>query len=549
MSEKVKQPASGKTKSIIGGMTVLGLSGLICKLVGVLFSIPLQWMIGLEGLGVYNAVFPTYNLLLTISSAGLPVAVSRLVAQSLAKDDPRNARQVFRTALLLLTILGCIATIIIFACSGLLSDSVVKLDESRLGFQAIAPCVAMVCMLSAFRGFMQGQQNMTPTAISQLIEQVGKVAIALPLAYAGKVIGAENGMSAAYGAAGALLGTTLVEAVALLYMVLLYLRKRNDFSRLEQDPEREAEEPRAIARQLMYISIPITIGACIVPLSQFIDSAMLMERLQIFGETYERAKSLYGLFTGTVIRLINIPTALALAVSMSLVPAISSAKALDDFETINRQSDLGLRFAFLIGFPCSIGMSVLAEPMMHFFYGETMESEYLRLGGELLAVSSLTIVLFTVVQATSSILQGLGKQRIPMYTLVAGVICKILLNYVLIAGVSVNVFNWFTLSIPGIGIHGAPIASLVCYTVSMVPNLYYVMKYGKVKFNLMGWIVRPAAATAAMGVVVWLMREALPTGRLMTLLEIAVGVAVYAGAALACKAITKDDLRAFRRRK
>lgn len=533
MSEKMKA-TSGKTKSIIGGMTVLGLAGVICKLVGVLFSIPLQWMIGLEGLGIYNAVFPTYNLLLTISSAGLPVAVSRLVARSLAKDDPRSAKKVFRTALLLLTVLGCIATIIILGGSGMLAQRV-KIPESQLGFQLIAPCVALVCVLSSFRGFMQGQQNMTPTAISQLIEQVGKVGIALPLAHLGSVYGAESGMSAAYGAAGALLGTTIAEAAALVYMLLLYLRNRSRFNALPQHAA-EDETGGSVMKQLLAISIPITIGACIVPLSQWIDSAMLMDRLQAAGNAYDAAKQLYGLFTGTVIRIINIPTALALAVSMSLVPAISSAKALNDDETVRRQSELGLRFAFLIGFPCSIGMSVLAEPIMRFFYENTMEEAYLITGGQLLAVSSMTIVLFTVVQATSSILQGLGKQRIPMYTLVAGVVCKVILNYVLVG-------------IPGIGIHGAPIASLVCYTVSLVPNLYYVLKYGKVRFNLMGWLVRPGIAAAAMGLAVWLLRLILPSHRLLTLLEVAVGVAVYAAAALAIKAVTKDDLRAFRRRK
>ncbi|MBQ3484554.1 MAG: polysaccharide biosynthesis protein [Clostridia bacterium] len=533
MSEKMKA-TSGKTKSIIGGMTVLGLAGVICKLVGVLFSIPLQWMIGLEGLGVYNAVFPTYNLLLTISSAGLPVAVSRLVARSLAKDDPRSAKKVFRTALLLLTVLGCIATIIILGGSGMLAQRV-KIPESQLGFQLIAPCVALVCVLSSFRGFMQGQQNMTPTAISQLIEQVGKVGIALPLAHLGSVYGAKSGMSAAYGAAGALLGTTIAEAAALVYMLLLYLRNRSRFNALPQHAA-EDETGGSVMKQLLAISIPITIGACIVPLSQWIDSAMLMDRLQAAGNAYDAAKQLYGLFTGTVIRIINIPTALALAVSMSLVPAISSAKALNDDETVRRQSDLGLRFAFLIGFPCSVGMSVLAEPIMRFFYENTMEEAYLITGGQLLAVSSMTIVLFTVVQATSSILQGLGKQRIPMYTLVAGVVCKVILNYVLVG-------------IPGIGIHGAPIASLVCYTVSLVPNLYYVLKYGKVRFNLMGWLVRPGIAAAAMGLAVWLLRLILPSHRLLTLLEVAVGVAVYAAAALAIKAVTKEDLRAFRRRK
>lgn len=520
---------TNKSKSIIGGMTVLGLAGVICKLVGVLYSIPLTWMIGTQGLGVYNAVFPAYNLLLTISSAGLPVAVSRLVARSLAKDDPSSARNVFKTALILLTAVGSVATIIMLAGSNLLA---VASDQptSRVGFQVIAPCVLLVCMLSAFRGFMQGQQNMTPTAISQLIEQVGKVFLALPMAYFGSKIGIE------YGAAGALLGTTIVEGIALLYMIILYFRRKAAFASLPQLANELPESRSSIAKQLMGISLPITIGACIVPLSQYIDSTMLVGRLMSTGMDAGKAASVYGLFSGTVIRIINIPTALALAVSMSLVPAISSAKAIEDHRQIVRQTDLGMRFAFLIGLPCSIGMSVLAEPLMRFFYEGSIVEEELILGGELLTMSGLTIILFTVVQATTSVLQGLGKQRIPMYTLVAGVVCKIVLNYVLIA-------------IPEINIHGAPIASLVCYTVSMVPNLYYMLKYTKSKMNWMGWIVRPGIATAAMGVVVFAMRELLPGGRLMLLVDVAVGVVVFAVAALAIKAITKEDLRAFRRRK
>lgn len=520
---------TNKSKSIIGGMTVLGLTGVICKLVGVLYSIPLTWMIGTQGLGVYNAVFPAYNLMLTISSAGLPVAVSRLVARSLAKDDPSSAKNVFKTALILLTAVGSVATIIMLAGSNLLA---VASDQptSRIGFQVIAPCVLLVCMLSAFRGFMQGQQNMTPTAISQLIEQVGKVFLALPMAYFGSKIGIE------YGAAGALLGTTIVEGIALLYMIILYFRRKAAFASLPQLANELPESRSSIAKQLMGISLPITIGACIVPLSQYIDSTMLVGRLMSTGMEAGKAASVYGLFSGTVIRIINIPTALALAVSMSLVPAISSAKAIEDHRQIVRQTDLGMRFAFLIGLPCSIGMSVLAEPLMRFFYEGSIVEEELILGGELLTMSGLTIILFTVVQATTSVLQGLGKQRIPMYTLVAGVVCKIVLNYVLIA-------------IPEINIHGAPIASLVCYTVSMVPNLYYMLKYTKSKMNWMGWIVRPGIATAAMGVVVFAMRELLPGGRLMLLVDVAVGVVVFAVAALAIKAITKEDLRAFRRRK
>ena len=520
---------TNKSKSIIGGMTVLGFAGVICKLVGVLYSIPLTWMIGTSGLGVYNAVFPAYNLLLTISSAGLPVAVSRLVARGLAKDDPRSAKHVFKTALLLLLLLGSVATILMIAGIDVFVTASDQ-PESRLGFLVIAPCVAIVCVLSAFRGFMQGQQNMTPTAISQLIEQVGKVFLALPMAYFGSQRGIE------YGAAGALLGTTIVEGIALLYMVILYFRRSAAFAAIPQLCEEPPAASSYVAKQLMTISIPITIGACIVPLSQYIDSTMLVGRLMSTGMEAGMASSVYGLFSGTVIRIINIPTALALAVSMSLVPAISSAKAVEDNDAVIRQTDLGMRFAFLIGLPCSIGMSVLSEPLMRFFYQGSIAEEQLILGGELLAMSGLTIILFTVVQATTSVLQGLGKQRIPMYTLLAGVICKIVLNYVLIGT-------------PGIGIHGAPIASLVCYTVSMVPNLYYVLKYTKSRMNWMGWIVRPGIATAAMGIAVFALRELLPFGRLLLLIEVAVGVVVFAVAALGVKAITKEDLRAFRRGK
>ena len=518
-----------QAKSLVGGMTVLGLTGIICKLVGVLYSIPLTWMIGTSGLGVYNAVFPAYNLLLTISSAGLPVAVSRLVARGLAKDDPRSAKHVFKTALLLLLLLGSVATILMIAGIDVFVTASDQ-PESRLGFLVIAPCVAIVCVLSAFRGFIQGQQNMTPTAVSQLIEQVGKVFLALPMAYFGSQRGIE------YGAAGALLGTTIVEGIALLYMVILYFRRSAAFAAIPQLCEEPPAASSYVAKQLMTISIPITIGACIVPLSQYIDSTMLVGRLMSTGMEAGMASSVYGLFSGTVIRIINIPTALALAVSMSLVPAISSAKAVEDNDAVIRQTDLGMRFAFLIGLPCSIGMSVLSEPLMRFFYQGSIAEEQLILGGELLAMSGLTIILFTVVQATTSVLQGLGKQRIPMYTLLAGVICKIVLNYVLIGT-------------PGIGIHGAPIASLVCYTVSMVPNLYYVLKYTKSRMNWMGWIVRPGIATAAMGIAVFALRELLPFGRLLLLIEVAVGVVVFAVAALGVKAITKEDLRAFRRGK
>ena len=157
-----------QTKSMIGSMTVLGVAGIACKLIGVLFSVPLTWIIGARGLSVFQGVFPTYNLLLTISSAGLPVAVSRMVSQCVARDDPHGAKKVLRAALYLLAALGAVCTLIMLAGNSLLVRTVGQ-PLTRMGFYVIAPCILVVCIMSALRGFMQGQQNMVPTAISQLV--------------------------------------------------------------------------------------------------------------------------------------------------------------------------------------------------------------------------------------------------------------------------------------------------------------------------------------------------------------------------------------------
>ncbi len=521
---------SEKTRSITRGMSVLGLTGIICKFVGVLYSIPLARILGDQGLGLFQSVFPTYNLLLTVSSAGLPVAVSRMVSHFLAKDEPVNAKRVFRLALAILASIGALFTVMMFLSTGMLVR-LVGVNDTDAGFRAIAPCVAFVCALSAFRGFIQGQQNMVPTAVSQLIEQIGKVAVSLPLA----AVGIKTSLAA--GAAGALAGITVVEALALIYMIVRYFVTRKNFDQLH--PAGADASPLSggyLLKHLIAISIPITVTACIVPFAQFIDSALMVKRMVVAGLAEETATAYYGIFSGMVIRLINIPTALALAISMSLVPAISAAKAVENKEAIRNESNTGIRYAFLIGFPCAVGMSILAKPILAFFYVETLSPERLQLASELLTFSALTVVLFTVVQATSSILQGLHRQWIPMITMAAGVALKILLNYLLIA-------------IPGINIHGGPYASIVCYAVSMIPNLIYCCKLAGIRFNWEDWILRPGLAVLAMGVCVYVMKTFLPLNRLCTILEITVGVAVYLGVALADHAIKKEDLRAFMKRK
>ena len=533
-----------RQRSLIGGISVLGAAGLICKVVGVLYRIPLTNMIGDMGMHLFGQVMPSYNLLLSITSAGIPVAISRMVSHYVTIGEPGNARKVFKTAFKLLTVLGIVSTILLLLMSRFIAK-VVGTPEGYLSFMCIAPSLFFVCVMSAYRGYMQGMRRMMPTAISQLIEQVGKVAVALPFASIGF---ARGGQEAGWimGSAGALLGTSLAECVAMLYMII-----RCQFVKTPPAlPNESRVSDRALAKRIVMIAIPITLGACIVPLSNAIDSGMIKNLMMKSGFSSLEAGSRHGLYTGIVFPLINVPTALAMAMSTNLVPSIASGLARKDMKYVARETGIGLQVASVVGFPCSIGMSLLAKPIVFLCYGNSSQLNYekLMLAASLLEFSAMTIILFTMVQATSGILQGAGKQRIPMLTLVAGIICKIALNVILVSNREIN-------------IHGAPIASLACYTVSMIPNLYYVCKYTSYKFSVMDVILRPLGAAAVMGGVVWSIYhfvfggvQCLSAGFtkrfLLVAVCIAVGAVVYLVAAILFKAINPDHLPArFRRKK
>ncbi len=517
-----------KQKTLVGGVSILGVAGIICKVVGVLYRIPLAHLIGPEGMGVYHKVFPAYNLLLTVSSAGLPVAISRMVAHYVTVEDPNNARRIFKLAMRMLFILGLLTTVLWQGT-----------EQTKAGYMAIAPSLFFVCTMSAFRGFLQGQRNMLPTAVSQLIEQVGRVAIALPFAYLGMRQG-----GVALGAAGALLGGTIAEGAALLYMLLRHRQADKALNAVSQRPDGEILSDRFIAKRLILVAVPITLGACIVPLAGFIDSIMLTQLMEEAGMASEDALIRYGAYAGPVLTLINVPTALAMAMSTNLVPDIASGLARGEREYVVKETGIGLRMAAVIGFPCSVGMSLLAQPILYLCYRGSYTGPQLDVAAELLQISSLTIVLFTMVQATSGILQGAGKQRIPMYTLVVGVVLKIALNYTLVR-------------VPGVDIHGAPWASLLCYTASMIPNLYFVSKYTGYRFNFQDVVIKPFACAALMGGVVWALWHfgfgdpGQLNGFKLTagiLLCVGLGAIIYVFAALKTGAISKEDFPAKVRR-
>ncbi|MDR0929618.1 MAG: polysaccharide biosynthesis protein [Oscillospiraceae bacterium] len=517
MSQKTQ-----RTKTLVGGVAILGIAGILSKVIGMLFRLPLTNEIGLDGMGIYQTVYNAYTMLLTISTAGIPVAISRMVSESVALGRYQRARTLLRTALGLLAAVGLVLTALLFALADPLSVWIGD-TETAVGYRAIAPTILIVSLMAAFRGYLQGRSDMRPTAVSQLIEALGKLAISLPLAR----LGLSRGIAAA--AAGALVGVTLGEALALLYVAISYALKRRRFVAEEAADTHDPERPRALLGSLVRIAIPITLGSMIVPLAGFIDTIMIRQRLFVAGFGEEEARVLYGALSGAALTLVNVPTVLATAVCVGLVPLIAAARVEKRREDMRETSLLGLRLGSLIGMPCTIGMSMLAAPLIALLY-PGLSADEAALSARILSLSALTILFFTQVQASTGILQGAALHKIPMYSLVIGVGCKVALNYVLIG-------------IPAINILGAPVASIVCYLVSMGVNLYWIERKVGVRIAWGDVLYKPGLATLGMAGVLLAVTQVLDmTRRHNTLLAVAAGGFVYLVLMFAVGALRRADM-------
>lgn len=512
---------SRKKNSLIGGVAILSIAGILTKIIGMFFRVPLTNTIGSSGLGVFTTVYNNYTLLLTVSTAGIPVGISRLVSESVSQRKNKQAKAILRTAVILLAIVGVLFTALLMAFARPIASRIAT-EQEYIGFMVIAPSILLVSLMSAFRGYMQGREYMVPTAISQLVEAIAKVVISFPLA----IIGLRT--SSIHAAAGALLGITIGEALAFLYMVAMYIAKNKSFHMDQAEDAGDITSFRVHAKQLISIALPITIGSMIVPLSGTIDTILVRSRLVVAGYSEEMAVSLLGLLNGSTLSLVNLPTVLATAVCISLVPIISVARLEKRTADMHAYSTLGLRLASLIGFPCMLGMSMLATPIIKLLYNLPMDE--IVLTGEILSISSLTILFFCQVQATTGILQGAGLQKIPMYSLVSGVVVKIILDYILIGMPSFHIF-------------GSPIASIICYGISFGINIYFIVRKTGLKMDWGSVLLRPGAATLGMGIVVLIAMQVFNMdSKLFTLLTVGIGGFVYICLVFAFKVLKQEDM-------
>ncbi|MFA6331301.1 MAG: polysaccharide biosynthesis protein, partial [Clostridia bacterium] len=475
---KIEQNTQTKKmkKTFIWGVLILSAGAFIAKVLGAIYRIPLTNIIGAEGIGLYQMVFPLYSLLLVASSAGIPTAISRLVAEKTAQNDNVGAKLVFKSALILMLLLSGIASIIIFFLSGTFARLQGN-TSATMAYYVISPAVIFSAVIASFRGYFQGRQNMVPTSISMCIEQVVKVIFGLYFANLWLPMGIP------YGVMGAVLGVTISEIVTSIIMAIqyfTYVKNEKVIFKKTKTAFHFSEYKLAIIK-VFKVALPITLGSLILPLTLLIDSMLIINILSSSGFTTQISTSLYGLETGVVNSLINFPAVISLSIATAIVPTLSSAITTGENNSVSIKTKLAIKIAWLIALPCFAGMLIFSDQIISVLYSGGLENtvidEFL-VAANLLKLSSISIIYIAFLQIFTATLQAYKKSYVPLVNLLIAVVLKVALNLILIP-------------IPLINIQGAVIANIFCYFTACALNLLYLRKIIDLKINLKKFAIIP----------------------------------------------------------
>ena len=500
----------------VRGALILTASGLICKALGAIYRIPLGNTIGTEGMGYYQMAYPVYSMLIMLSSAGIPIALSKMISESCARGELHGANEIFHVSRRVLFFMGLATAVLMFAGSGLIAE-VQGLPGTAFSLKMLAPSLVFVALVSAYRGVLQGRQLMGATAVSQVVEQIVRLTLGLYLAGLWMPRGAEAG------AGGALLGVTLSELAGLMVVMGYYAARRKEFRdmgiRVEKNRRRE------IFGELLKVALPITAGACATTIVGAIDSAVVMRVLTGNGYETREATELFGLLTGFVQPIVNMPAVLSGSVAMSIVPAISAACAVGNRRKMKTQADLAYKLGILLGLPCAVGLGLLAEPVLGAIYPSLKGTELIR-AGQMMRVMAPGILLMSLSQVSTGILQGMGKMLYPVCSMVLGAMVKLF-------------FGIWLIRIPALNIMGAAWGTLMYFGVNAVVDTLFAVRYAGVEIGFRKTLPRAALSAAVMGGVVLVLYRRLCAPVWITVLA---GAMVYAILLIVTGALSPGDL-------
>ena len=520
MSDTEKSASSNN--KFLKGTLILTVSSIVVKVIGSLNWIILSRVLGGEGIGLYQMGFPIYLMAITLSSAGIPVAISIITAEKLAQKDFLGAKRVFNVSLRLLFVTGLVfASALFFGAHWLIDNHWIRDSRAYYSIIALAPAVFFVTFLASFRGYLQGWQIMTPTAASEIVEQLMRVVTMIVFAN----MFMPHGL--AYAAGGASMGAGVGAFCALLVLMWFYgrLKQKLKADLQQQNPLATRESARAIISRLLRLALPVSMSSLMLPVVANLDLLIVPQRLEAAGFHISQATEFFGYLTGMAVPLINLATIFTAAMTISLVPAISESRALNDVFGIRAKTRTAFRVALIITCPCFVGMYFLAEKIAALIYNAPGAADAIQ-------TMSVGILLLGLHQISTGILQGLGRTSIPVINMILAAAVKVFLS-------------WTLTAIPTLGIKGAAMATVVDFGLAAVLNMIFIYKYTGFALSFSG-VFKPAVSAAAMGAAVYgVITLAVSWGAWAILAAIAVAVPVSGGVLLAVGGMGKDDLESL----
>ncbi len=533
-----------KKQTFLQGTAVLAMATVLVKLMGFLFKVPLNNIIGEDGFGYFNTAYDVYNVLLMISTTGLPVAMSRMISQAQTLGNHAQIKRIYRTSLYVFLTIGMVGSLgMLFFCRQL-SVMVTTNENSWAAIAALAPCVLLICLVSAYRGFFQGQSNMTPTSVSQIFEAVTRLVVGLGLAWlvmklTGEAYVRMQGIVLAPGetaqdygditlaAGGAILGVTLGSLISVVYLHHKF-RQSNQILSLGGGT---AKSTRSTMKELLSIAVPITLGSAGLQIINLFDTMIYMRRLtgalQWTEKMADSAKGVYN-FCQTVFAL---PCSFIPTITIAVIPAITASLTRKDLAEAKATSESSVRTMALIAMPCAAGLFVMAEPVIRLLCS-TYTEDRIQLAATMLAILGLTVIFNSIVLLLNAIMQAHGDVVTPVVNMLIGGIIKIIVNYILVGQ-------------PNLNIVGAPIGTFICYISITALDLIAMKRHISARPAIFKNIIRPGLASAIMGAATFMvyrvLSNAISSWKLACLLSLAFAVVLYAVLVVFLRCLTYED--------
>ncbi len=435
----------------MSGVLVLSVSTVLVKIIGLAYKIPLMKQLGAAGMGYFNSAYEVYAVLCVLATAGLPVALSILVASGREKGQG-SVKSIERSAMRVFLILGLLGSLVLIAFAKPIAHAIGN-DHAAHSILAVAPALFAICLCGGLRGYFQGYGQMMPTALSQLIEAMGKLVFGVWFASLALKKGLAIEEVAAYAIFGLTVGT---------FLAMLYLWIAKGWHRRSRELVTPTEKTPSPLPGLLKIAIPITLGSVLITLTRLADMTLMMHRLQDIGYSALVSNSIYGSYTTLAVPVFSLIPALITPITLVLIPQLSGAIERGDHRVQTVLTDDSIRMTVLLAMPASCGVAVFAEPILSLlFAGQTSAIE---MAAPLLAMLGGSILFSGLITTTNAVLQAYRKPFLPILSMAAGLLVKIVSAYLLIG-------------MPGVGAYGAPISTFLCNVCVTMINIYCTNRY------------------------------------------------------------------------